>query len=47
MVITLTPELDATQQELARRQGIAPEILALDALRDRLRRTKENNWSTH
>jgi hypothetical protein len=34
MVITLTPELEADLNELARRQGVAPEVLALGALRD-------------
>jgi predicted transcriptional regulator len=36
MVITLPPELEAALNELARRQGVAPEVLALSALRDRL-----------
>jgi predicted transcriptional regulator len=36
MVIKLTPELEAALNELARRRGVAPEVLALDALRDRL-----------
>jgi hypothetical protein len=36
MVITLTPELEAALKDLARRRGVAPEVLALDALRDRL-----------
>jgi hypothetical protein len=35
MVITLGPELEAALTELARRQGVAPEVLALDALRER------------
>ena len=35
MVIALDPELDAVLRELARRHGIAPEKLALDALRER------------
>jgi hypothetical protein len=35
MVITLSPELEAALNEVARRQGIAPEVLALDALRER------------
>jgi hypothetical protein len=35
MVITLGPELEAALNELARRQGVAPELLALNALRDR------------
>ena len=35
MVITLGPELDAALSERARRRGVAPEVLALDALRER------------
>jgi hypothetical protein len=35
MVITLEPELEAAINELARRQGIAPEVLALNTLRER------------
>jgi predicted transcriptional regulator len=35
MVITLDPELEAALNELARRQGVAPETLALNALRER------------
>jgi hypothetical protein len=35
MVITLDPELDAVLREIARRQGIAPEALVLNALRER------------
>ena len=35
MVITLGPELDAALNEAARRQGVAPEVLALDVLRER------------
>ncbi len=35
MVINLTPQLQAVLSEQARRRGIAPEALALDALRDR------------
>ena len=34
MVITLTPELEADLNELARRQGVATEVLALSALRE-------------
>jgi len=33
MVITLGPDLEVALNELARRQGVAPDILALDALR--------------
>ncbi len=36
MVITLPPELESALNEMARRRGVAPEILALDVLRDRL-----------
>jgi hypothetical protein len=36
MVIVLPPELEAALSELARRQGITPEVLALNTLRDRL-----------
>jgi hypothetical protein len=35
MVITLGPELEAVLREVACRQGIAPETLALNALRER------------
>jgi hypothetical protein len=35
MVITLDPELEAALNKLASRQGVAPQTLALKALRDR------------
>lgn len=35
MVITLPPQLEAVLSEQARRRGVAPEVLALDALRER------------
>jgi len=35
MVLTLPPELAAVLSEQARRRGVAPEALALDALRER------------
>ena len=35
MVITLGPELEAALSELSRRQGVPPEVLAIEALRDR------------
>ncbi len=35
MVITLGPDLEAALNDLARQQGVAPEELALKALRDR------------
>jgi hypothetical protein len=35
MVITLEPDLEAVLNELARRQGVEPEHLALKALRER------------
>lgn len=36
MVITLDPKLEATLNELARRKGVPPEVLALETLRERL-----------
>lgn len=35
MVITLGSELEAALKEAAGRQGVAPEVLALDALQER------------
>jgi hypothetical protein len=35
MVITLGPELEKTLNDLARQRGVSPEVLALEALRDR------------
>jgi hypothetical protein len=35
MVITLGSELEAALSEAARRQGVAPEVLAIDTLRER------------
>jgi hypothetical protein len=35
MVITLGPDLEAVLSDEARKQGVAPEVLALDALRQR------------
>jgi hypothetical protein len=35
MIITLGPDLEATLTRLARQQGVAPEVLALDALREK------------
>jgi hypothetical protein len=35
MVITLDPELETALREIARCQGIAPEALAINALRQR------------
>jgi hypothetical protein len=35
MVIKLTPQLEAALQEHARQRGVAPEVLALDALRQK------------
>jgi hypothetical protein len=34
MVITLTPQLEAALSEQGGRRGMAPEVLALDALRE-------------
>jgi len=36
MVITLSPELEAALKDRAQQQGLAPESLALQVLRDRL-----------
>jgi hypothetical protein len=35
VVITLEPELEAALNQAALRRGVAPELLALDALRQR------------
>jgi hypothetical protein len=35
MVITLGPDLESVLNDLARDQGVAPEVLALNALRER------------
>ncbi len=35
MVITLDPELEAALNEEAKRRGVTPEVLALNALRER------------
>jgi hypothetical protein len=35
MVITLGPDLETALNDLARKQGVAPEVLALNALRER------------
>ncbi len=35
MVVTIDPELEAALKEQAQRQELAPEILALNVLRDR------------
>jgi len=35
MVITLGPDLEAALSDVAHKQGVAPEVLALDALRER------------
>jgi hypothetical protein len=35
MVINLGPELEAVLSDVARKQGVAPEDLALNALRER------------
>lgn len=36
MIITLDPKLEAALKEQAQKQGIGPEALALNTLRDRL-----------
>ena len=35
MTITLSPELEAALNEAARREGVSPDTLALNALRER------------
>jgi hypothetical protein len=35
MVITISPELEAALNEEAKRRGVSPEVLALNALRER------------
>ena len=35
MVITVGPDLEAALNELASKKGVAPEVLALNALRER------------
>jgi len=35
MVITVGPDLEAALNDLARKQGVAPEVLALNALCER------------
>ena len=35
MVISLSPELETALNEAARRHGLAPEAIAVDALRER------------
>jgi hypothetical protein len=35
MVITIEPDIEAALNDLARKQGVAPEVLALNALRER------------
>jgi hypothetical protein len=35
MTITLDPELEAALSEAARQQGVAPDVLALNVLRER------------
>ena len=37
MTVTLSPDLEAALREQARRRGVTPEELALDALRERFR----------
>ena len=36
MVITLDPDLEAALKELARIRGLAPEVLVIEVLRERL-----------
>ena len=43
-MITLDAKLEAAVNELARRKGVTPEALALDALRDRFLTESEDEW---
>ncbi len=36
MVITLDPDLDTALRKIAKRQGVAPETFALNALREKV-----------
>ena len=36
MVITLGPDLESALNDLAKKQSVAPEVLALNALRERI-----------
>ena len=49
MVITVGPDLEAALNDLAGKQGVAPEVLALQALRERflapvLRTQPRDDW---
>ena len=35
MVITVGPDLEAALQEIARRQGVSPDVVAVNALKER------------
>jgi predicted transcriptional regulator len=35
MVITLEPDLESALNDLAQKRGVSPEVLAVDALRER------------
>ncbi len=41
MLITLGPELEAALNEVSRREGAAPDVLAVNALRERFLATTE------
>ena len=52
MVINLGHELDAALKEQAQRQGVAPEVLALNVLRERFLDTasllpSQDEWERH
>jgi hypothetical protein len=52
MIITLGPDLEAALNTLARKRGVSPETLALDALRERflvpaLRPQSQDEWERH
>ncbi len=44
MVITLGPELEKTLNDLAQQEGVSPEVLALEALRERFLTPPRDEW---
>ena len=44
MVITLGPELEKTLNDLAQQEGVSPEVLVLEALRERFLAPPRDEW---
>lgn len=44
MVITLSPELEKTLNDLAQQRGVSPEVLAFEALRERFLALPPDEW---